>query len=272
MSNDTKTTEPTRDACVTYLQTHGIYSGHSRDSIDQLRQLVTDHKATARRDSIGDALDGNVLFPEGPDRVAAAKTEHKLLQVWIKSGENPPRPATPNLDALNEAYAAGETAAQRHRRTKGKTVKAEEAPAPKATAGTTVLTLRNPAHGVVVADALADVNGAEVQGRYLVLANSAAQEAFETLVVGAEDATQFTTRLLVLAQLLVRQAFPKVVDSRNGLVPRLVNHLCGSGASWSVTWASDATPVFTIDGTEFTTTRAAAEAVGVPTKVVAAAA
>lgn len=33
-------------------------------------------------------------------RVALAKLEHKMLQVWIKAGELPPRPTTPNLDAL----------------------------------------------------------------------------------------------------------------------------------------------------------------------------
>lgn len=303
MSNDTKTTEPTRDACVTYLQTHGIYSGHSRDSIDQLRTLVRVHKSEsakparkgpspadvaqgvaaleaelkANAKAIGDALDGSFLFPEGPDRVAAAKTEHKLLQAWIKDGEKPPRPATPNLDALNEAYAAGETAAMRHRRTKGKKATAESVPAPTVTKGQVMVQLRNAAHGEVVSKCLhgeraVGVVHSEVTGQWLVIQTTEAQSVFDSLVRGTEGASQFTTRLLVLAQLLVRQTFPKVTDARNGLVPRLVNHLCGSGASWSVTWATDATPVFTIDGQTYTTTRAAAEAVAVPTKAVSEAA
>lgn len=51
--------------------------------------------------------------PEAPqaatdpvERLALAKAEHKALQVWIKAGENPPRPATPNLDAVNADHAA----------------------------------------------------------------------------------------------------------------------------------------------------------------------
>lgn len=58
--------------------------------------------------------DAPVVHPEGsPERLAAAKAEHKTLQAWIKDGEKPPRPATPNLDAMNEAHAAGRTANNR---------------------------------------------------------------------------------------------------------------------------------------------------------------
>lgn len=35
------------------------------------------------------------------ERLRLAKLEHATLQVWIKDGEKPPRPATPNLDAIN---------------------------------------------------------------------------------------------------------------------------------------------------------------------------
>lgn len=41
------------------------------------------------------------------ERLALAKTEHATLQAWIKDGEKPPRPATPNLDAMNAEHAAG---------------------------------------------------------------------------------------------------------------------------------------------------------------------
>jgi hypothetical protein len=112
--------EPTplnRKACITYLQTHGIYSGHSRDSVEQLRQLVAGHKATGTAAPL--AAEGaaghldvmvKVLAPAAAedkvDRLNLAKSEHKLLQAWIKDGSKPPRPATPNLDAL-EAEANG---------------------------------------------------------------------------------------------------------------------------------------------------------------------
>lgn len=266
MSNDTKTTEPTRDACVTYLQTHGIYSGHSRDSIDQLRALVAGHKGDAAKPVV--VVHDTELLPEGPERVAAAKSEHKALQAWIKNGEHPPRPATPNLDALNEAYAAGETAAMRNRRLKGKKAPTQAAPAPTVGKGQVVVQLRNPAHGEVVAAAVKGTSS-EVSGQWLVIGTGDAQAVFDALVTATEGASQFTTRLLVLAQLLVRSVVPKVTDARNGLVPRLVNHLTTAGTPWSVTWATDATPVFTIDGQTYTTTRAAAEAVAVPTKVAA---
>lgn len=40
------------------------------------------------------------------ERLALAKAEHKILKEWVTKGEKPPRPATPNLDAINEEHAA----------------------------------------------------------------------------------------------------------------------------------------------------------------------
>lgn len=40
------------------------------------------------------------------ERYRLAKEEHAVLQAWIKDGERPPRPATPNLDAVNAEHAA----------------------------------------------------------------------------------------------------------------------------------------------------------------------
>lgn len=261
MTSTTTTDQPmSRDACVRYLQTHGIYSGHSRDSIDQLRQLVADHQAPAAE-----------LRPDGPERVAAAKAEHKALQAWIKDGENPPRPATPNLDALNEAYAAGVTAKDRRAAAKATGgAKAPVAEPPKPGAGHTVIALRNDGHAQLVATVVTD--GATVENHYLVVRNRDAQPVFDQLVAATDGASQFHTRLLTLAQLLVRQAFQaQVTDDRNSLLTRLVNHLAAAaGTDWAVTWAGDATPVFVISGITYTTTRAAAEAVGVPTKAPAA--
>jgi hypothetical protein len=61
-------------------------------------------------------------------RVEAAKKEHRMLQAWIKDGEKPPRPETPNLDAMNAEYAAGVTAKGRRATVKGSS-KARQAPA-----------------------------------------------------------------------------------------------------------------------------------------------
>jgi hypothetical protein len=134
MNAERTSTELTRTAAIQYLQTHGIYSGHSRDSVEQLRQLVAEHKAGPKAPAMTDPLTdaekaqlakldaeaaGPELLPDGPERVAAAKAEHKVLQAWIKDGEQPPRPATPNLDAMNADYAAGKTAADRRREAKG---------------------------------------------------------------------------------------------------------------------------------------------------------
>lgn len=126
----------TRDACVLYLQAHGVYGGHSRDSVQELRRVVAAYQADyAEREAEASArlhdTELVVLHPSGPDRVAAAKAEHKALQAWTKDGENPPRPATPNLDALNAEHAAGVTAADRHRatRTNGATTTRQPVPA-----------------------------------------------------------------------------------------------------------------------------------------------
>jgi hypothetical protein len=119
MNAERTSTELTRTAAIQYLQTHGIYSGHSRDSVEQLRQLVAEHRAGTTSAPTPEAEAGPELLPDGPERVAAAKAEHKVLQAWIKDGEQPPRPATPNLDAMNADYAAGKTAADRRREAKG---------------------------------------------------------------------------------------------------------------------------------------------------------
>lgn len=59
---------------------------------------------------IADALSGALDTPQPAadraERLRLAKQEHKTLQAWVKSGEKPPRPATPNLDAL-EAESNG---------------------------------------------------------------------------------------------------------------------------------------------------------------------
>lgn len=40
------------------------------------------------------------------ERVRLAKAEHKLLKAWISDGSKPPRPHTPNLDAIEADHAA----------------------------------------------------------------------------------------------------------------------------------------------------------------------
>lgn len=110
----------TRTECITYLQAHGAYSGHSRDSVEQLREAVRHHRSTSSTPEAPNP-EAEPVVPPQPDatpdvpaepeadrqaRLKAAKAEHKLLQQWIADGSNPPRPPTPNLDAL-EAEANG---------------------------------------------------------------------------------------------------------------------------------------------------------------------
>lgn len=44
--------------------------------------------------------------PNPVERVRLAKAEHVALQAWIKDGSKPPKPHTPNLDAVNADHAA----------------------------------------------------------------------------------------------------------------------------------------------------------------------
>ena len=59
------------------------------------------------------------LAPEGPERLAAAKAEHKAAAAAKRAGRK--LPATPNLDALNEANAAGRPKAKRERKPRQRT-------------------------------------------------------------------------------------------------------------------------------------------------------
>lgn len=121
MSNTERpdTTSMTRTACIAYLQSHGAYSGHSRDSVAQLRVAVADCRDGLQAPQHPlDAPYVPELHPSGPERAAAAKAEYKALQRWTKDGENPPRPATPNLDALNAEHAAGTSATSRRKAAK----------------------------------------------------------------------------------------------------------------------------------------------------------
>lgn len=129
-----------RPACVQYLQAHGIYSGHSRDTVEQLRALVQQHQAAAQADakrattakrgrpaepaptSAADAsraraeADGMVP-PTKPaladvDRdtlVAKAKAEVAAAKAAKRAGAKVP--ATPHADELTRRYQNGETAA-----------------------------------------------------------------------------------------------------------------------------------------------------------------
>lgn len=59
------------------------------------------------------------LYDAGPDRVKAAKAEHKALAASKKAGE--PLPATPNLDALNAEHAPGRPKAKKERKPRQRT-------------------------------------------------------------------------------------------------------------------------------------------------------
>lgn len=55
------------------------------------------------------ALDGApAAATDRAERLALAKAEHRILKEWVAKGEKPPRPATPNLDAINDEHAAAQ--------------------------------------------------------------------------------------------------------------------------------------------------------------------
>lgn len=68
-----------RAACIQYLQAHGAYAGHSRDSIDQLREAVAAHRAgnyCPPATSIIEPVPGRPAKPEAtpePEPATAAK-------------------------------------------------------------------------------------------------------------------------------------------------------------------------------------------------------
>jgi hypothetical protein len=60
----------------------------------------------------GDHTEGTCTAPvvadDRAERLALAKSEHQALTTWVAAGSpEGDRPATPNLDAMNEAFAAG---------------------------------------------------------------------------------------------------------------------------------------------------------------------
>lgn len=196
--------------------------------------------------------------PQG-ELVIKAQAEHKAASLAKKAGE--PIPPTPHLLELNRRNAAGEKGPK----TRKAAAKVEQ-PRPEPGRGFTVVELRNDKHGVAVTGVIGEVDESYVEGRYLVVKNADAQAIADQLVEATSGASQFEKRLLTLAHLAIRQAFPKVTDDRTVLVARLVSALNEQERDWSVGWATDATPTFTVDGTEHATARAAAEAIGVPTK------
>lgn len=208
-------------------------------------------------------------------RVDQAKAEAAELKAWKSNGSKGDKPATPALDALEaEANNRKPNGAKKssRRSSKSSTPKVEQ-PAPKAERGQSVIALRNDKHGDVVTAALkaskVSPEVAKVDGRFLTLRNADAQVVFEAITEASSGQGQFTTRLLTLAGLGVRHACPKVTDSRSSLVARLVTALHDSGKTWTVGAATDATPTFTIDGTEYATAKEAAAAIGVSAKAAA---
>lgn len=52
--------------------------------------------------------DSTVVAASDPkEQARLARIEHKALMAWVKAGAKPPRPATPNLEIIEAAYAAG---------------------------------------------------------------------------------------------------------------------------------------------------------------------
>lgn len=55
---------------------------------------------------VSEALDVPAAASDRSERLKLAKSEHAMLKAWIADGEKPPRPATPNLDAINAEHAS----------------------------------------------------------------------------------------------------------------------------------------------------------------------
>lgn len=88
---------------------------------DQVPQPDAPKGSAKLHDRVRDVPTDNPDATADPDpqrRGELARVEWKALQAWAKAGENPPRPATPNLDALNAEYAAGVTATERRQQAK----------------------------------------------------------------------------------------------------------------------------------------------------------
>lgn len=156
----------TRSECVTWLQTHGAYTGHSRDSVAELREAVTAERKRQDAKAAGLAVrqqgptEGEAKVskavakaagklaadivaadpaavakakaPRAPkaepeastnvvERIALAKAEHATLKAWAADGSKPPRPATPNLDAIEAEHSGAKP------RTKGVKVREPKA-------------------------------------------------------------------------------------------------------------------------------------------------
>ena len=92
---------------------------------DELRRALVDSypPVVAQREVAVDASDRHADVPNpatdpawsaGPaaatdraERLGLARAEHQALQAWVRNGKDGARPATPNLDAINDDYAAG---------------------------------------------------------------------------------------------------------------------------------------------------------------------
>jgi len=125
------TTNPataTRAELVEYLKAADAYAGHSRDSIDQLRQLVADHQAQAEPAEPAEPVADTPDLTDVPqDEVfAKAKAEHKAAAKAKAAGQ--PMPATPYLDELNRRYQAGE---KKPRKAKANGTRATRTPDPR---------------------------------------------------------------------------------------------------------------------------------------------
>jgi hypothetical protein len=144
--------EATRPELIEFLKAHDAYTGHSRDSVDQLRDVAREVLYGAEATPEPEPTPEPEAEPQPADdpkeRVRLAKAEHKVLQAWIKKGEKPPRPATPNLDAVNAEYKAGVTAKERRQAAKGSTTR------------TTTRSHRNPRYAEAMAAKKAGPRGA----------------------------------------------------------------------------------------------------------------
>lgn len=181
-------------------------------------------------------------------RLDGAKTEYAALRAWRDAGADPStRPATPTLEAIERG--------EKLTMTTTKTTKTTDAPA--AGKAQQLIELRNTTHGATVAAALGKGRSSSVSGNWLVVEKAEAQAVLDDLIAAQAGATEFQNRILNLASVQLRLAFPRLTDPRATAVAKLTTAVLKAKLPTTVTARPDSTPAFTIDGTEYTTLRAA---------------
>lgn len=153
-----------------------------------------------------------VALSDPVERLAAAKAEYAGLKAWKAAGEPEPRPATPNLDAVNAEHAAGGRKARKAR-------KAEPVPAPVPAAGEAVLDLHTARRASIAADLAAGSMAAV--GNWVVYRPADADQTVARIVERTADRGQYEGR--VAAYLVARLVLDTgATDPRSGTAAKML--------------------------------------------------